>query len=245
MAGTLGLHNPLRYRGYVYDQETGLYYLQSRYYDPEMGRFLNADAFASTGQGFTGNNVFVYCGNDPVLFVDHGGELFGIPTLADFYTIHKLIQFDILMTHGYAIEVYVKGDLGRGFLDVYDGELNVYYEVKSKFQQGTKHTEDQMKKYDNAYVESWIMSDYIITSPPTRGTKDIQGSFYYKEWKISYHTAEDGLILYDFEKSETAKDFERVIVAVGAGIAMGSAASNYMGGGGFDFRRIMRDYRFF
>ena len=43
MASTLGLHNPLRYRGYVYDQESGLYYLQSRYYNPEIGRFINAD----------------------------------------------------------------------------------------------------------------------------------------------------------------------------------------------------------
>jgi RHS repeat-associated protein len=53
MASTLGVQNPLHYRGYVYDQETGLYYLQSRYYDPEIGRFLNADAliflFAITG----------------------------------------------------------------------------------------------------------------------------------------------------------------------------------------------------
>ena len=48
LANTLGQINPLRYRGYVYDTETGLYYLQSRYYDPEIGRFLNADAFAST-----------------------------------------------------------------------------------------------------------------------------------------------------------------------------------------------------
>ena len=58
--------NPLRYRGYYYDNETGFYYLQSRYYDPAMRRFLNADSFASTGQGFTGTNMFAYCGNNPV-----------------------------------------------------------------------------------------------------------------------------------------------------------------------------------
>ena len=46
MAATLGEQNPLRYRGYVYDTETGLYYLQSRYYSPGWGRFINAD-----GQG--------------------------------------------------------------------------------------------------------------------------------------------------------------------------------------------------
>ena len=67
-------HNPLRYRGYVYDQETELYYLQSRYYSPEQGRFLNADALVSTGQGPLGNNMFAYCGNNPVNRVDPTGE---------------------------------------------------------------------------------------------------------------------------------------------------------------------------
>ena len=74
MASTLGTHNPLRYRGYVFDQETGLYYLQSRYYDPEMGRFINADALASTGQGLLGNNMFAYCRNNPVRRIDIAGN---------------------------------------------------------------------------------------------------------------------------------------------------------------------------
>ena len=61
---------------YVYDTESGLYYLQSRYYDPEIGRFINADAFASTGQGILGNNMFAYCGNNPVMFTDVAGYAF-------------------------------------------------------------------------------------------------------------------------------------------------------------------------
>ena len=73
---TLGIINPLRYRGYVYDQETGLYYLQSRYYNPTWGRFINADIYASTGQGFIGHNMFVYCGNTPVRNVDTSGTFF-------------------------------------------------------------------------------------------------------------------------------------------------------------------------
>ena len=74
MASTLGTHNPLRYRGYVYDTETQLYYLQSRYYNPALGRFLNADAFTSTGQGFVGNNMFAYCLNNPINNRDDVGE---------------------------------------------------------------------------------------------------------------------------------------------------------------------------
>ena len=70
----LGDLNPLRYRGYVYDQETELYYLQSRYYNPEWGRFLNADTFVSTGQGLLGNNMFAYCLNNPSNYHDPSGN---------------------------------------------------------------------------------------------------------------------------------------------------------------------------
>jgi RHS repeat-associated protein len=76
MATTLGTLNPLTYRGYVHDHETGLYYLQSRYYNPEWGRFLNADALVATGQGMHGNNMFAYCGNNPVNRVDPTGYVF-------------------------------------------------------------------------------------------------------------------------------------------------------------------------
>ena len=50
MAGTLGAANPLRYRGYVYDSETGMYYLQSRYYDPEICRFINENDVLNLGE---------------------------------------------------------------------------------------------------------------------------------------------------------------------------------------------------
>ena len=73
--GELAELNPLRYRGYYYDSETGLYYLQSRYYDPVVGRFLNADAVPMLGANgdFIGYNLFAYCGNNPVDLLDLGG----------------------------------------------------------------------------------------------------------------------------------------------------------------------------
>ena len=74
LCGTLGFYNPLRYRGYVYDAETTHYYLQSRYYYPYLCRFINADAFASTGQGLLGNNMFAYCANNPVNNTDGSGQ---------------------------------------------------------------------------------------------------------------------------------------------------------------------------
>ena len=69
----LGTINPFRYRSYYYDEESGFYYLNSRYYNPKMGRFINADSYVSTGQGFNGNNMFVYCGNNSIVRGDRKG----------------------------------------------------------------------------------------------------------------------------------------------------------------------------
>ena len=71
--GTLAAVNPIRYRGYYYDVETGLYYVSSRYYDPHICRFINADGLASTGQGFLGTNMFAYCLNNPANLIDRFG----------------------------------------------------------------------------------------------------------------------------------------------------------------------------
>ena len=71
----IGDLNPLRYRGYYYDAETGFYYLQSRYYDPAICRFINADTFATTdANGFLSANMFAYCENNPVGNSDSEGE---------------------------------------------------------------------------------------------------------------------------------------------------------------------------
>ena len=67
--------NIFRYRGYIYDTETQLYYLQSRYYDPAICRFLNADSWLATGQGLIGNNMYAYCLNNPVNYSDPTGEI--------------------------------------------------------------------------------------------------------------------------------------------------------------------------
>ena len=73
-SGRLAEINPLRYRGYYYDNETGFYYLQSRYYDPANRRFINADSYQSTGQGFVGTNMFAYCNNNTPIYSDPTGH---------------------------------------------------------------------------------------------------------------------------------------------------------------------------
>ena len=74
-AANVAAYNPFRYRGYLYDADTGFYYLKTRYYDPELGRFINADSFASTGQSILGYNMFAYCNNNPANLTDTTGNL--------------------------------------------------------------------------------------------------------------------------------------------------------------------------
>ena len=70
----LALFNPLLYRGYYYDFETGFYYLQSRYYDPTVGRFINADGEIGANDDILSYNLFAYCSNNPVNYSDPTGQ---------------------------------------------------------------------------------------------------------------------------------------------------------------------------
>ncbi|MDD6061103.1 MAG: RHS repeat-associated core domain-containing protein [Oscillospiraceae bacterium] len=66
--------NPVTYRGYLFDMELALYYLRSRYYDPETGRFINPDRICDTGFSLMGTNMFAYCNNCPIMLIDPSGE---------------------------------------------------------------------------------------------------------------------------------------------------------------------------
>ena len=77
--GEMSYKNPFRYRGYYYDWETGFYYLQTRYYDPTICRFINADnpELLTTLAGVAGQlNLYAYCNNNPVMLTDETGEFF-------------------------------------------------------------------------------------------------------------------------------------------------------------------------
>ena len=74
LSSTVGAVNPFRYRGYYYDVETGWYYLNARYYDPNVGRFINADSQLNTSLGVVGANLYVYCLNNSVNMIDVIGK---------------------------------------------------------------------------------------------------------------------------------------------------------------------------
>ena len=107
--GFIGHVNPLRYRGYLYDRQTGLYYLQSRYYNPEIGRFISADNYPSTGQGLTGNHMFAYCGNNPVSREDESGEFWLTAVI-----ISAVVAGAISAAADAAIQVATTGEIDPG-----------------------------------------------------------------------------------------------------------------------------------
>ena len=77
LAKTIGVKNPIRYRGYYYDNETGFYYLQSRHYDPETCRVISADdidVLTATMDDVTDKNLFAYCDNNPIVREDKDGD---------------------------------------------------------------------------------------------------------------------------------------------------------------------------
>ena len=102
------VENPFRYRCYYYDNETGLYYLQSRYYDPVVCRFINEDSLLGANQDMLSYNIFAYCSNNPITFHDPTGHNYcpcGIPGCGtDYSKTDKVVEkitgyvFDVIDT---------------------------------------------------------------------------------------------------------------------------------------------------
>ena len=116
LASSLGIDNPFRYRGYYYDKETNLYYLQGRYYNPSIGRFINADdtTYLGAGDSLVSYNLFVYCHNSPIMFIDPDGKAPWY--LLPYYgAIHTLVQKIFVRWYGFIMEYPVKG----GRIDLY------------------------------------------------------------------------------------------------------------------------------
>ena len=106
----IGSLNPFRYRGYYFDEETGLYYLQSRYYDAEVGRFINADG--QLNSGLLGKNLFANCLNNPVAYHDPEGNI----------AISSLIL--LMVTIGSALLIPSSQNIAPELLDVAKQKYN-------------------------------------------------------------------------------------------------------------------------
>lgn len=190
--------NPFRYRSYYYDADTNLYYLQSRYYDPEVCRFINCDNINYIGLSFNAiaYNPFAYCWNNPVNFVDYNGYL-GWPG-----EIHNEVVNRIVDNYPYLIKNRkIKYSNGKyGYCDIMYLAGRLIWEVKRK----TVSMEKAIKQL-NKYVNGKYEQNGVSYSGFKRGDSRIKGElFTYSNsattYYISYWYAGNGIIYYEYSK---------------------------------------------
>ena len=124
--------NPFRYRGYYYDTETGWYYLNARYYDPNVGRFLSPDVILGANGGLQGYNLFAYCNNNPVMFADPSGNfaIFGGLVLGKAAAAVAGAVATVFVTLGSVILSGRAEQVGSG---VIDGVSDLWNKIKDLF----------------------------------------------------------------------------------------------------------------
>ena len=148
---------PLTYRGYNYDFTTGLYYLQSRYYNPEWGRFLNCDdtAILLATQGETHNaNLFAYCNNNPVNRVDKTGYYsieMSLPEL-DAWLTALILGIKILEKSG-GYEYLLKQELAGFFYDINKYNLIIF---RFAFYDKSAKKEYSTIKFVAGFTVDWV-----------------------------------------------------------------------------------------
>ena len=247
MAATLGANNPFRYRGYYYDTESGLYYLQTRYYDAAVGRFINADGFTSTGQGLLGNNMYAYCLNNPISFADSLGA---VPEAVTAKKIHDAVlrricgkDPNLSMEDTYTLyNGYDRID-GYGFCDLYNRKTGEVWELKKESLSRSCLTEmalEQLTRYINGSIKG--MRNNVHPSFPK--TRIPGGRFQYPKtnpiYEVEYWDEGNGILRYRYTeitdqnkqtdysygylsvpKTTTDKILKPDPVAVGIGICIG------------------------
>ena len=203
-ASTSVVHNPMRYRGYYYDTDLNLYYLATRYYDPEVRRFVTMDDYSvltATPMGLTDKNLFAYCDNNPITRVDNGGEFWKeiwsfVCNVAD--AVYKSIETDAGLGHGVGVKTDVVS--AKVYRDFYVGlddgeevagnviaiELKAIVGIELEFDHRTEQGGRCTNKTANAYDGPLDM----LTYPETKVSLTISmGNFGYdvinNEFKFS------------------------------------------------------------
>lgn len=185
--------NPFRYRGYIYDNETGFYCLQSRYYDPEIGRFVNADGYIYTGQSEYGYNMYAYCNNNPVMYDDASGHA------------SRWVLDGVEYCYDGSKSDFINLNLGlppKAYQEAYDKKESSFYE-KYKDKDGSIALYDNHRENpDSVYHEQWLA---VQGTEPTLSLLDgtatfgsIKGTIVTGGWETEYVD----ISLFDFGSAE-------------------------------------------
>ena len=174
----------LRYRGYYQDTETSFYYLNSRYYDAKMCKFINADSYVNANGDFVGYNMYAYCSNNPVMFMDVTGEEIVLAVIAGICLLGGVLFFSSCEDKN--------TDLTYKQIPMSDEALNeegvVYYSIGSATVNGI--TEPSIRIYDShnystTEVKTEIL-EYIIGTPEgiDAGLSKDDIGYYLNEWSV-------------------------------------------------------------
>ena len=193
LASTLGTVQPFRYRSYVLDEDTGLYYLRSRYYASTTARFLNIDSCIATSFLSAGLNAFAYCCNDPANQIDHDGCLIWPGE------IHYAVQKHIIHSHpSIMMEVAVIKENGsKGRIDLFDYRTGEVWEVKP-LSVSVYTALDQA----NSYVHGTIIRSNLAHIHKSLG-RPMVGQFVYDSvegvcYNVIYYSPMVGVIRYQY-----------------------------------------------
>ena len=164
--------NPFRYRGYYYDVETGYYYLQTRYYNPEWGRFLNADGYINANGDILGYNMFAYCGNNPVMGYDPTGE-WDWGTFLDIVVSVGAVVGGAVVGVATGVGVLAQtGNVGLAFTEgiaagtATTGAINntvnaFYYNFISDGKSTLEQNPEKSSYVDEGYISRWRRLDHV------------------------------------------------------------------------------------
>ena len=198
LSDTLGKRNPFRYRGYVYDEESGLYYLKSRFYNSYRQIFLNADAVFGEVGGLLSHGLYAYCYASPVMYSDPDG-LFGNGS------VHHWVCEDIVARSGNTIMntkhtkvLFALG--GYGLIDLFDAKTLEMWEVKRV----SVSPASALAQFGR-YLEATIASDKLNPGK-YEDVKYVRGraeripprAFLQNGYFIMYFSIEEGFVLYDY-----------------------------------------------
>ena len=171
--------NPLRYRGYYYDSETGLYYLQSRFYDPTTGRFVNADSQLTASLGILGCNLFTYCLNNPVNKIDFTGnkpgDLFNTIDEAAIDAAEYLGQLTWENTWEYSTAIYSVSTT----IKTYETAIKIH---KFLWWSWTSKSKKTIKTKKIQYTYKTIITD------KKNNSVDVPSAPLFKKWVAAVHT---------------------------------------------------------